>query len=242
MKTYPVNLVLHDRLVILVGGKGEIAHKVAPLLEVGARIRVIAPSVDAEVEQAAASGAIEWLPRCYRSGDLAGATVVFAATRDDAVHAQIWTEGTARNQLVNVMDVLDKCNFHGVSIMRRGLLTIAIGTSGAAPALAVTIRKRFEQEFGPEYAAFLDFARVLRPEVSRRIRSFRKRQQFWYAFVESEALALLRDGREDELCAVAVRLLDLYGGALPAPDHPESTSQPSTEPVHATPAPALEAA
>ena len=36
MKTYPVNLVLHDRLVILVGGKGEITHKVPHLLDVGA--------------------------------------------------------------------------------------------------------------------------------------------------------------------------------------------------------------
>ena len=248
MKTYPINLVLQDRLVILVGGKGEIAHKVAPLLEVGAHIRVIAPTVDEEVAHAAATGAIEWLPRCYRPGDLAGATVVFAATRDEAVHARIWAEGTARNQLVNVMDVLDKCNFHGVSIMRRGLLTIAIGTSGAAPALAVTMRKRFEQEFGPEYATFLDFSRALRPEVSRRIRSFRKRQQFWYAFVESEALALLRAGRAEEVCALAERLLDQHGGAqtpaAPVSASSESGSHPVMELSHGAhaAAPALEAA
>lgn len=245
MKTYPVNLVLHDRLVILVGGKGEIVHKVPHLLDVGARVRVIAPSADAAIAEYAARGEIEWLPRRYLPGDLEGAAVVFAATRDEAVHAAIWAEGTERNQLVNVMDVLDKCNFHGVSFVRRGLLTIAIGTGGAAPALAVTLRKRFEQEFGPEYAAFLDFAKALRPTVSGRIRSFRKKQQFWYAFVESEALSLVRaelnGGPPADLCAIAMRLLDQYGGPEPEPALPVSQSNHSLENsheyAHALPAP-----
>jgi siroheme synthase (precorrin-2 oxidase/ferrochelatase) len=49
MKTYPINLVLQDRLVILVGAKGEIVHKIAGLLDVGAHVRVIAPSAAPEV-------------------------------------------------------------------------------------------------------------------------------------------------------------------------------------------------
>ena len=206
---------------------------------------MIAPSVDAAIAGHATRGEIEWLPRRYRPGDLEGAAVVFAATRDETVHAAIWAEGVERNQLVNVMDVLDKCNFHGVSFVRRGLLTIAIGTGGAAPALAVTIRKRFEQEFGPEYAAFLDFAKALRPTVSRRIRSFRKRQQFWYAFVESEALSLVRaelnGGPSADLCAIAIRLLDQYGGPETAPavlsSHSTHPLENSHEHGYALPAP-----
>jgi siroheme synthase-like protein len=213
MKTYPINLVLADRLVLLIGAKGEIVHKVDGLLEVGARVRVIAPSAAAEVAHLAAEGRIEWLPRRYQPGDLAGASLVFAAVRDATVHDAIWAEGTGNGQLVNVMDVIPQCNFYGVSFLRRGLLTIAIGTGGAAPALAVTLRKRFEQEFGPEYAAFLDFAKALRPEVSRRIPSFRRRQQFWYALVESEALDLLRHDLDADVCAVAVRLLDQYANS-----------------------------
>jgi siroheme synthase-like protein len=171
---------------------------------------VIAPTADPEVAALAADQRIEWLARSYRPGDLAGAAIVFAATRNPEVHAQIWAEGLDNNQLVNVMDVVDKCNFHGASFLRRGLLTIAIGTGGAAPALAVTLRKRFEHEFGPEYAAFLEFSRALRPAVSRRIPSFVRRQRFWYAFVESDALALLAAGREAEVCGLAENLLNEY--------------------------------
>ena len=45
MRTFPINLVLQERLVVLIGGKGEIAGKAPLLLEAGARVRVIAPSV-----------------------------------------------------------------------------------------------------------------------------------------------------------------------------------------------------
>ncbi len=210
MKTYPINLVLADRVALLIGARGEIVHKIAGLLEVGARVRVIAPAADPEVAALAAAGRIEWLARQYAPGDLAGAAIVFAATHNPQVHAQIWAEGLANNQLVNVMDVVDKCNFHGASFVRRGLLTIAIGTGGAAPALAVTLRKRFEQEFGPEYAAFLEISQALRPAVSRRIPSFVRRQRFWYAFVESNALALLAADREAEVWGLAEALLNEY--------------------------------
>ncbi|MFN3980278.1 MAG: bifunctional precorrin-2 dehydrogenase/sirohydrochlorin ferrochelatase, partial [Caldilinea sp.] len=175
MKTYPINLVLQDKLAILVGAKGEIVHKIAGLLDVGAIVRVIAPSAAAEVEARAHTGEIEWLRRRYRPGDLEGAAVVFAATNNSVVHDLIWAEGAANNQLVNVMDVIDRCNFHGVSTFRRGLLTVAIGTGGAAPALAVTLRRRLEQEIGPEYTEFLEYAQRLRPVVQRRIRPFRRR-------------------------------------------------------------------
>jgi siroheme synthase-like protein len=210
MKTYPINLVLHDRLVILVGAKGEIVHKIPGLLDVGARVRVIAPSAAPAVVEYARAGEIEWLARRYQPGDLAGAAVVFAATNDRTVHDLIWAEGSANQQLVNVMDVLDRCNFHGVATFRRGLLTVAIGTSGAAPALAVTLRRRLEAEIGPEYAAFLEHVQALRPIIQQRIQPFQRRVEFWYALVESDALGALRRRDEAEFAQIVDDLLSAY--------------------------------
>lgn len=216
MKTFPINIVLQDRLVILIGAKGEIAGKPLLLLEAGAHVRVIAPTVDAAVAQLAAEGRIEWLPRRYQPGDLLGATLVYAATGDAVVHAEIWAEGAASGQLVNVVDVKEYCNFHSASFMRRGLLTIAIGTGGAAPALAVTIRKRFEQEFGPEYATFLDYAQSLRPLLAQRLPSFRRRQRFWYSLVESEALHLIAAGRQADMERLTEQLIAAAAATRPA--------------------------
>lgn len=207
MKTFPINIVLQDRLVLLIGAKGEIAHKPPQLLDAGARVRIIAPSADPHIAELAEQGRIEWLQRRYAPGDLQGATLVYAAVNDPDVHAQIWAEGSANGQLVNVVDCKEYCAFYSVSFLRRGLLTIAIGTGGAAPALAVSIRKRFEEEFGPEYGAFLDYAQSLRPVLAQRVPSFRRRQRFWYTLVESDVLPLLREGRCAEVEALTEQLL-----------------------------------
>ena len=195
MKTYPVNLVLENRLVILIGAKGEIVRKIPGLLDVDALVRVIAPTAAPEVHEYALNEQIEWLSRPYQSGDLAGASLVIANTGNPDVHDAIWAEGIANGQLVNIMDVIPQCNFHAASLVRQGQLTISIGTGGAAPALAATLRKRFEKEFGPEYAEFLAYAQALRPDVAQRIPSFRERADFWYELVESDALTLLRYGK-----------------------------------------------
>lgn len=212
MKTYPINLVLHDRLVVLVGAKGEILHKIPGLLDCGARVRVIAPTAAPEVAEFAARGDIEWLRRPFRSGDLDEAVMVFANTRNGHVHDQVWSEGSARGQLVNVMDVVPQCNFYGVSFMRRGLLTIAIGTGGAAPALAVTIRRRLEKEYGDEYGAFLELAQALRPRVATALPQFRPRVQFWYALIDSPVIGLLAEGRSDSADAFVDALLAEHAG------------------------------
>jgi precorrin-2 dehydrogenase / sirohydrochlorin ferrochelatase len=209
MKTYPVNLVLENQLVVLIGAGKEIARKLPDLLETGARVRVIAPAAHLSIQRYAAEGKIEWLERCYQSGDLSGAFLVIAATGDQGVHEAIWAEGNANGQLVNVMDVIPQCNFHAVSVVRQGQLTIAIGTGGAAPALAATLRKRFEKGFGPEYAEFLEYAQALRPIVAERLPQER-RADFWYALLDSNAITLLRSGERALFEAKVHLLLALY--------------------------------
>ncbi len=210
MKTYPVNLVLENKLVVLVGAGHEIARKLPDLLETGARVRVIAPTAHPTVRRYAEAGQIEWLERRYQPGDLTGAFLVIAATGDQAVHDAVWAEGQANGPLVNVMDVIPQCNFHATSVVRQGQLTIAIGTGGAAPALAATLRKRFEKGFGPEYAEFLEYAQALRPLVAQRLPTFKQRADFWYELIESNAITLLRKGERALFEAKVHMLLALF--------------------------------
>jgi siroheme synthase-like protein len=195
--------------VILVGASKEIARKLPDLLETGARVRIIAPAAHKVVRRYAEDGKIEWLDRRYQPGDLTGAFLVIAATGDQSVHDSVWAEGTTNGQLVNVIDVIPQCNFHAVSIVRQGQLTIAIGTGGAAPALAATLRKKFEKGFGPEYAEFLEYAQALRPLVAERLPPER-RADFWYSLIESNAITLLRQGERALFEAKVHLLLALY--------------------------------
>ena len=88
MKTYPINLVLHDRLVRARSApRAKSPTRSPPLLEVGARVRVIAPvsrclRLRSSPPRARSSGCAAR----YQPGDLAGAALVFAATRDPQVH------------------------------------------------------------------------------------------------------------------------------------------------------------
>jgi len=215
MKTYPVNLVLENRLVVLIGAKGEIVHKIDGLLDVGAQVRYIAPSADDEVKRRAALGQIEWLARPYRAGDLAGAAMVIACTNNPQIHDEIWAEGKQNGQLVNVMDVLPQCNFHAASLLRRDQLTISIGTSGAAPALAVRIRERLEAEMGAEYGRFLQLCRSLRKPLAQRFPSFSERRKRWYELVDSDVIPLLAQNEETVACAHIVEIM----GTAPCEDH-----------------------
>ncbi len=195
MKTYPVNLVLNDRLVVLVGAGNEISRKIAGLLEVNARIRVIAPEAHPIIQNATQAGQLEWLQRKFQPGDLTGAFMIITATGDPKVNDAVWIESQQNGQLCNVMDVIPQCNFYAASVVRQGLLTLAIGTGGAAPALAATLRKRFEKGFGPEYAEFLEYAQSIRPIVAARIPTFKLRAEFWYELIEGNAVVLLRAGQ-----------------------------------------------
>ena len=210
MKTYPINLVLENKLVVLIGAKGEIVHRIPGLLAVNANIRVIAPTADPIVAQHALQGDLEWLPRRYQPGDLTGAALVVASANNHTVHDQIWAEGTTNGQLVNVMDVISQSNFHGTSVMRQGQLTISVGTGGAAPALAVTLRKRFEKEFGPEYSHFLDYAQTLRPIVAKRISPFKRRVSFWYDLINSDVIDLIRHNNWSQADDTVQTLLTQY--------------------------------
>ena len=195
---YPVYLSLAGRLVVVVGGGPVAERRVAGLLSSGARLRVVASELTPELARLAASGEIEHCAREYRPGDLEGAFLALAepggAVRDEA----FFTEAEARGIFANVEDVVACCSFIAPSIVRRGDLVVAISTSGRAPALAVRLRQRLERELGPEYGALLEVAGRLRKPLARAVPEFEERRRSWYELVDSEVLALFRDGRTAE--------------------------------------------
>src|SRR5919108_5402864 len=77
---YPAILVLEGRLAVVIGGGGVGERKVRTLRDAGAKVRVVSEEVTEKVRALADAGEIEWVQRRYERGDLAGASVVVAAT------------------------------------------------------------------------------------------------------------------------------------------------------------------
>lgn len=195
---YPVYLSLAERLVVVKGGGPVAERKVDGLLRCGARVRVVAPELTPELARLAENGEIEHLARPYRPGDLEGAALVLAEPGDQASDAEFFAEAERRGIFANVEDDLDHCSFIMPAVVRRGDLVVAISTSGRAPAMAVRLRERLERELGPEYAALLELAGRLRRPLARDAPEFEERRRRWYELVDSNVLALFRDGRAVE--------------------------------------------
>ncbi|MBK8905912.1 MAG: bifunctional precorrin-2 dehydrogenase/sirohydrochlorin ferrochelatase [Anaerolineaceae bacterium] len=209
MKPYPIFLIgLENRHCIVIGGGHEAENKVRGLLDCDATVTVIHPTLTPALEAWAGEGQFTWLQRPYQPGDLHGAFLVIAERADADTNGRIWTEAEAEGALVNVMDDVDHCNFVAGSVVRQGHLTISISTSGAAPALAVRLRQKMAQEFGPEYATFLAWMQQLRAPMSQQYPGFGERRERWYELVDSDILELIRNGRFD---LARQRLLEISG-------------------------------
>lgn len=176
MILFPAFLKLAGRRCIVVGAGPVAEEKIAGLLRAGADVRVVAPEATRRIRELARKKKIRWDERSFRASDLSGAFLAVAATSSPSLHAQIYRQAKRRGVLCNVVDDPEHCDFYYGSVVRRGMLQIAISTGGHSPALAQRLRKKMEREFGAEYEEWLKelgkirkrlFAKKMTPERRR---------------------------------------------------------------------------
>jgi precorrin-2 dehydrogenase/sirohydrochlorin ferrochelatase len=207
---YPVYIQLREQPCVVIGG-GKIAEgKVEGLLAVQAKVTVISPNLTLRLHDLAKEQQITYIARTYQPGDLTGAFMVICATDQADINHQVWQEASANQQLVNVVDDTPRCNFIAPSILRKGDLTIAISTSGKAPALAVRLKERLQRELGPEYERFLELAGKLREPLAQHIPDFETRKALWYELVDSEILDILARGDESSAREIISRVVGFH--------------------------------
>ncbi len=152
---YPIFLNIDGKKCIVIGG-GEVAlRKVTMLLESGADVTLISPTLHPCLAELVEKKAIRLVSRNYKPGDLKGAAIVIAATDAKKTNHRVAEDAKKVKALVNVVDDPDPSDFIIPSSFRKGNLTLAVSTGGVSPALARKIRTRLEKEFGKEYAALL---------------------------------------------------------------------------------------
>jgi uroporphyrin-III C-methyltransferase / precorrin-2 dehydrogenase / sirohydrochlorin ferrochelatase len=162
---YPVMLSLRGRPVLVVGG-GEVAlRKIEGLLAEGARVSATAPEVVAEIQALADRGEIDLRRRAHREGDVAGFTLVFAATDDRGVNARVFEEAQAAGVWVNVADDPELCTFHLPARVQRGALQLAVASRGGAPFVVRRLRQVLERRLGAEWSEWIDAAARFRQGV-----------------------------------------------------------------------------
>lgn len=165
MRYYPAYLDIKNRSCLVVGGGRVGTRKVGTLLKCGARVTVVSPKVTDELAQMASEARIELRQRAYESSDIESAFLVIGATDDQPLNEQIHRDAEALQRLCNIADQPRLCNFVLPSIINQGDLSIAISTAGKSPAFAKHLRRQLQDQFGPEYGAFLELMGAIRQRL-----------------------------------------------------------------------------
>lgn len=137
---YPIFLDLRDRPVLVVGAGTVALRKVRGLLEARACVTVVAPQWESEFE----SLPVRLVRRRFRTPDISGATLVFAATNDRATNHRIGLAAARRGIFANLADSAAECDFIVPARIERGDVQIAIATGGRNPRLSAELRQKLE--------------------------------------------------------------------------------------------------
>lgn len=153
----PLFLHLRGRRVVLVGAGPVGASKLGALLAAGADVRVIAPDVHPDV--VAAGVPVERRP--FEPVDLDEAWLVVAAATPE-VNRAVAEAAEARRIFVNAVDDPPNATAYLGGVVRRDGVTIAISTSGEAPAIAGMLREGLDALLPHDLRSWMETARAAR--------------------------------------------------------------------------------
>lgn len=197
--------------VLCVGGGHVAARKVRNLIDGGAAVRVVAPDVVAELQQAAEAGGLQWIRRPYQSDDVADAHLVVAGTADPDVNARVAADADAAGRLCIRVDDAVGGTAAFMGAVRRDPVVIGVSTSGAAPGLSWLLRHELEQQYGPELGPLAALWGRLRddPRVAEALAGLdqAERRRRWRAIYRADILDSIRAGKLAEAKEAALACL-----------------------------------
>ena len=196
MGYYPVSLDLTGRPCLVVGGGVVALRKIAGLVEAGARVTVVSPSLTPSLLKLAAEAEFHWRPREYAQGDAAGFFLVMVATDDLAVNAAAAAECRERGVLVNCADDPARCDFILPAVFRRGAVMVAVSTGGASPTMARLVREELEALLPDDIAPLTEVVAGVRRELSEGGVSLNAER--WRHALDGELRRLAAAGRTTE--------------------------------------------
>jgi precorrin-2 dehydrogenase/sirohydrochlorin ferrochelatase len=199
-KMFPIFLKLEGRRCLVVGAGSVAEGKIRGLLQAGAAVEVVAPWSVPQIREWFQQGVLSWKPRVFEPRDLDQVSIVVAATPSREVNTQIFQEARLRNVLCNSVDDPENCDFYYPAVVHRGDLQIAISTGGRSPALAQRLRQELEQQFGPEYEAWLQELGAARDQMFSANMDVKARRKLLHELASREAFNnrhLVRRGRSN---------------------------------------------
>lgn len=196
MQALPIFFNISNRLCLVIGGGDIATRKVNMLLKANGQIRLVSPSVCAELQAMIAANKIQHLDAEFEPSQLEGACLVIAATDDEAVNEAVSMAAKAQNIPVNVVDAPALCTFTMGSIIDRSPIVIAVSSEGNAPVLARYIRTKIETMLPSAYGRIAAIAGEFRDQVKDKFNSVQARRIFWEEILQGPFVERVLSGQE----------------------------------------------
>lgn len=164
MSGVPILVEASALRVLVVGGGAVGARKARQFALAGAEVRVVALALCEDMEHLMTERGLTVERRAYESGDVGDAQLVFAATNDRLVNAEVAREAEAAHRLLNAADHSEEGNFAVMAAHHRGPLTVGV-SAGGVPAAALRIRDAIASRFDARYGDALTDLKALRKRL-----------------------------------------------------------------------------
>ena len=214
MRQFPAFFNMDGARAVIFGAGEEALRKARLVAKTPAELVIVADAVSPEIEAEFAGRYRHALPQDAAS-ELASATFAIVALSEDADAEHMIALAREAGVPVNAVDRPEACDFTIPSILDRGEIVAAIGSGGAAPVLAKSVRTQLETLLPKRIGDLASLARRMRPAVKAAISDGPGRRRFWERAlsgkVAERAYAGDLDGAEDEMHAELARGADDAG-------------------------------
>jgi precorrin-2 dehydrogenase/sirohydrochlorin ferrochelatase len=175
---FPLSLDVKGYPVLVLGGDEEAAEKTQRLLEAGAKVTVVAPSLHPTLKDLAASAKVIHRGRHFRDSDLDNTILVLNMVRGDREFSRaLFAKAREKKFLLWSVDQPEASTVNMPAVVACGHLRVAISTSGVAPALSGFMKEDIERILGEDFPAFVDWLGQLREQAKANEPDFEKRRE-----------------------------------------------------------------
>ncbi len=184
MDHLPIFVELLDRPCLVVGGGAVAERKVRELIDAGAVVTVVSPTVTAGLERLGDDGRIQLRAEAFTEAHLEDHWLVVAATADRELNTRVAGAATSKQRFCNVVDDAELCSFIMPAVVRRSPVTVAVSSGGRSPVVARWVKGLIETLLPERLGDVASLAGRWRQRVAEAITDVDQRRRFWERLLE----------------------------------------------------------
>jgi len=175
---YPVFLNLKGIRVVIIGGGRIAERKLRSVIQEDANIVLVASKISDSIKALSSVSSFTLIEEKFETCHLEKATLVFAASSDQAVNEQVTDLCKVKGIMVNnCMDSRDS-TFRSGATIKRGEVEIAIGTGGKRPGLSKWLGSIIETALPSDLNTLIDDYDTIRNEARNKFENSKDREQY----------------------------------------------------------------